>query len=118
MISCASKYRKIVRKNLRCLGNTRKEILKRFDNSLSAFLEDNPNATEEDLFVAFGPALEMSDVLMESVPQAEIENYHKQKKTKKIIRTLIVIVCIILIIWLFLWMQKPIVIVDEVSQIA
>lgn len=75
MKNCVTRYKKILKRNLYCSGNTRKRLLQKFEIALSAFLEDNPTPSMDELSAAFGPPKEMASVLMEEVPKQEVARY-------------------------------------------
>lgn len=79
MANCISKYKKALKKNLRCTHNTKKQLLKKFEITWSTFLEDNPTPSMDDLCTAFGSPKEMASVLMEEVTPEEIVRYRRRK---------------------------------------
>ena len=74
-----SKYKKALKKNLRCTRNTQKQLLKKFEITWSTFLEDNPTPSMDELCTAFGSPKEMASVLMEEVTPEEIVRYRRRK---------------------------------------
>lgn len=79
MANCISKYKKALKKNLRCTRNTQKQLLKKFEITWSTFLEDNPTPSMDELCTAFGSPKEMASVLMEEVTPEEIARYRRRK---------------------------------------
>lgn len=79
MANCISRYKKAVKKNLRCTRNTQKQLLKKFEITWSTFLEDNPTPSMDELCTAFGSPKEMASVLMEEVTPEEIVRYRRRK---------------------------------------
>lgn len=78
MANCISKYKKALKKNLRCTRNTQKQLLKKFEITWSTFLEDNPTPSMDELCTAFGSPKEMASVLMEEVTPEEIARYRRR----------------------------------------
>ena len=79
MANCISKYKKALKKNLRCTRNIQKQLLKKFEITWSTFLEDNPTPSMDELCTAFGSPKEMASVLMEEVTPEEIARYRRRK---------------------------------------
>lgn len=79
MAECISKYKKVLKKNLRCPRNTQKQLLQKFDVSLSRFLEENPSPSMDKLCTAFGSPKEMASILTEEVIPAEIARYRRKR---------------------------------------
>lgn len=77
------RYRRKLRKLLSCGPGRKKELLSRFENSLSPFLEDCPAPGYEQLEAAFGPPEEMASVLMEAVSEREKRCIQLWKKVQK-----------------------------------
>lgn len=78
MANCISKYKKALKKNLRCTRNTQKQLLKKFEITWSTFLEDNPTPSMDDLCAAFGSPKEMASVLMDEVTPEETARYRRR----------------------------------------
>lgn len=77
------RYRRKLRKLLSCGPGRKKELLSRFENSLSPFLEDCPAPGYAQLEAAFGPPEEMASVLMEAVSEREKRCMQLWKKVQK-----------------------------------
>lgn len=102
-------YEKALFKQFRCTGSTRKHLLQQFRGSLEVYLEDHPSPTEVDLREAFGPPEEMAGVLMESVSKAEVAQFEKQKKWKRIAAGILAALLFALTTYVFFWKEKPII---------
>lgn len=81
-ISC---YQRELKKHLHCGIQTRRILGNQFSDSLSGFLEENPEPTYEQLISAFGPPEEMANILMEAVPTSEQLRYRRNNKLVKIL---------------------------------
>lgn len=110
------RYEKALKKQLRCTGVTKKRLLLQFRSSLSAYLEDHPSPTGTDLRDAFGPPEDMSKVLMESVSNEEVSHFESQRRWKCIAAIALAAVLLVLIVYTFSWMQKPINSYDSVTE--
>lgn len=84
MIDQVRRYKKALKKDLCCCGIVKKQLLERFDLSLSAFLEDAPSPTMDQLCAAFGPPKEMAKILMATLPPNELVRYHRKTLLTKI----------------------------------
>lgn len=80
-----TRYRRALKKHLHCGVSTRRQLLDRFDNSLSDFLADCPTPTQEQLKSAFGPPEEAAGVLMETVSENEQIQCQKRKTLLRIL---------------------------------
>lgn len=79
-----ARYRRALKKQLRCGASARRQILTRFDDSLARFEEEFPSPTYAQLETAFGPPLEMAAVMMEDVSDRETQKYAIRKKLIRI----------------------------------
>ena len=55
MVNAAARYRRALKKQLRCTTAVRARILAGFDNTLDAYLEEHTKPTIGDFSAAFGP---------------------------------------------------------------
>ena len=79
MANCISRYKKALKKNLRCTRNTQNQLLKKFESTWSTFLVDNPTPSMDELCTAFGSPKEMASVLMEEVTPEETARHRRRK---------------------------------------
>lgn len=79
-----ARYRRALKKQLRCGASVRRQILTRFDDSLVHFEEEFPSPTYAQLETAFGPPPEMAAVLMEGISDRETQKYAIRKKLIRI----------------------------------
>lgn len=79
-----ARYRRALKKQLRCGASVRRQILTRFDDSLARFEEEFPSPTYAQLETAFGPPLEMAAVMMEGISDRETQKYAIRKKLIRI----------------------------------
>lgn len=110
------RYEQALKKQIRCTGVTKKRLLLQFRSSLSTYLEDHPSPTRTNLHEAFGPPEDMSKVLMESVSSEEVAYFESQRKWKCIAAIALAAVLLVLTVYAFSWMQKPINSYDSVTE--
>lgn len=77
------RYQRKLRKQLPCGLSRKKELLSKFETTLSPFLEDCPCPNYEQLTAAFGPPEEMASVLMEAVPEKEKRHFRLWQRIQK-----------------------------------
>lgn len=109
----AQKYKRKLRKKLKCTNAARERVLNSFDSTLEGYLGDNPNASLADLCNAFGAPEDMASVLMEQVSPEEVATYHRRKLCVCVIGVLLAVALIVMAFVVFFWKEKPIVAVDE-----
>ena len=118
MPNFVTRYKKILRRNLSCTGNTKKQLLQKFERSLSVFLEDTPTPDMDELCAAFGPPKEMASVLMAEVPQKEVARYRARKivlwSILGCIGACFLVYCILLGVELYKHNLQPITSTDEI----
>lgn len=104
----ATRYTKALKKQLHCTGGTKKRLMQQFRGSLDVYLEEHPSPTGADLCQAFSRPEDMAKVLMECVSEAEIKQFDKQKKWKRIIAAIIATLLLALMLYIAFWKEKPI----------
>ena len=109
-------YKKALKRNLHCTGKTKRELLRRFDVSLEALLEDCPAPSANDLHMAFGPPEEMARVLMERVPEKEIMRYRRKQTAIKIGGVFLIAVLIAYTIYLCFFKEYNLVVDGEIIE--
>ena len=95
------RYRRSLKKQLRCGPLARKKLLDRFGGSLAPFLEENPAPGYEQLVSAFGPPEEMAAVLMESVSAKEQARYQTGRKLIQILAVLVAVLFLAFVLYVF-----------------
>ena len=78
-------YLRQVKKHLTCSPKERNRFLHRTEQMLDAFLEENPDATEEDLYLALGSPEELAEQMMEEC------EFHSTPHSNKFIEVSIVL---------------------------
>lgn len=96
-----TRYRRALKKHLHCGVSTRRQLLDRFDNSLSDFLADCPTPTQEQLKSAFGPPEEAAGVLMEAVSENEQIQCQKRKTLLRILASAVAVLFIVFTIYVY-----------------
>lgn len=116
MIHSAARYRRALNRKLRCSSNTRGHLLEQFDFSLSAFLEEHPEATEADPTAAFGTPKEMANVMMEEVSAQEKCQYIKKKRLLLVILGALAMAVFLFAIYVFFIKEIPVETYDWVYE--
>ena len=96
-----TRYRRALKKHLHCGVSTRRQLLDRFDNSLSDFLADCPTPSQEQLKSAFGPPEEAAGVLMEAVSENEQIQCQKRKTLLRILASAVAVLFIVFTIYVY-----------------
>ena len=106
MINAAARYRRALKKNLRCSTGAQKRLLAGFDNTLDAYLEEHTEPTIDDLSTAFGPPEEIASILMaQASPQ---EQAHYRKKTIAIRALAYIFAGILVLFTIYIWFVKEV----------
>ncbi len=106
MVNAAARYRRALKKNLRCSTGAQKRLLAGFDNTLDAYLEEHTEPTIDDLSAAFGPPAEMASILMaQTTPQ---EQAHYRKKTIAIRALAYILAGILVLLTIYIWFVKEV----------
>lgn len=113
MNQSAQKYKNRLRKELRCANTARERLLDSFDSTLEGYLDENPNASLEDLCNAFGPPEEMANILMEQVSSKGVAVYRRRKLCVCVVGVLLAVALLVMALAVFFWKEKPIIAVDE-----
>lgn len=79
------RYKSRLKKKLHCMHKTRRELLGKFDDMLNGFLDENPNASFNDLCTAFGPPEEMARILMAEISGEETRKYRLHLQFKRLL---------------------------------
>lgn len=77
MDRAAKKYRGQVARGLRCGRETKAKLLRELDDSLHAFLADEPDADYESIARAFGAPDVMAAVMCEGLPEQEYRAWRR-----------------------------------------
>ena len=93
-------YVNTVKKMLRCVPG-RRQTVKALRYELAGFLEQNPEATMEDVYRLFGTPESMMGQVVSAMSQDEIE---KNMKRVKIVRTLAVVTAVTVVVLFVLTM--------------
>lgn len=109
-----AKYKKTLKKNLRCTGDVRNRLLAKFDSTLQLYLEENPSPDELALQAAFGTPEDMAKILMEEVTPSETKHYRIGRTVLKVISGILIAILIALTIFIFFIKQKPVVVNDVI----
>lgn len=108
MVFSAARYRRALKRALHCGGNARRELLAKFDLSLSTFLEDHPAPTDAELSAAFGTPEEMARVMMEGVGEEEKARYYRGKRVVQALAGVVVILYVLFSLYIFIEKEIPV----------
>lgn len=73
------KYRRHVKRRLRCVGRTRRTLLGRLDQDLARYAEEEPSASYSDAVLAIGTPSEAAAELNETLTQQDETRYRHRK---------------------------------------
>lgn len=108
-----AKYRRLLKKELRCPHQIKKRLLGKFDTALDSYLADSPTLDAKSLVAAFGPPQEMAQILMQEMCPKDLSRYRMSKWIARIAVLLIVFGWIAFTIHVYFQKELPIVIIDE-----
>ena len=97
-------YRRQVLQGLNNAGFSRFRLGRELEQKLEALLEEVPSPSEQDLMEAFGPAEEMTELLMRRVPQWQQRLWMRLKRSA--VAALVVAVAVILLLALAVFWIK------------
>lgn len=110
-------YVKAVERRLLCGGEQKKQLQAQLAGFLERFLEENPDATEEQLHAALGTPEEMANLLMEPVSSEERQTFLSKQKRMRTIGTVLLIVCALsILIFALFFKQRPIEVVEDTTH--
>ena len=87
-----------MKKHLTCSPKERNRFLHRTEQMLDAFLEENPDATEEDLYLALGSPEELAEQMMEECESHQV--MYSSKKQSHIV-SIVEILLVVVFVWIF-----------------
>lgn len=90
-----ARYRRALRNQLPCLPHRKRQLLVKFEAALLPFLEEHPDPSFAQLELAFGSPKEIASILMEAVPEKEMQRFALWKKAEKILLILCLIFAIL-----------------------
>ena len=73
------RYRRQVRRKLRCVGRTRRALLARLDQDLARYAAEEPSASYSDAVLAIGTPSEVAAELNETLTQKDETRYWRRK---------------------------------------
>ena len=118
MINAVAQYRRALKKELRCSSKAKKRLLTGFDQTLTAYLEENSNPSMEELSAAFGPPSEMAKVLMAQITDQEHTMYRNRTLCTKILTSIIFVILISFTIYIWFYKSVGLTSTSELNQIA
>lgn len=78
MIAQRAEYLREVKKELACPWRERRRLLRRAEQAVDAFLEENPEAGQDDWYAALGAPEDMAGELLTSYDTGEIKRIRPQ----------------------------------------
>ncbi len=106
MINAAGRYRRALKKQLRCNNAVKTRLLAGFDNTLHIFLEDHADPGMDDLTAAFGAPAEMASILMAQATPQEHARYQKKFLFTRILTG--ILVGILILCTIYIWFVKDV----------
>ena len=106
-----SRYQRELKRHMRCNVITKRKLTIHFNTSLSAFMEDQPDPTYEQLVAAFGPPQEMASILMEELSEREKIRYRFTQKVKIIF--LGILATLFILFSLYVFFEKEFAVVES-----
>ncbi|NCE64032.1 hypothetical protein D1159_05380 [Pseudoflavonifractor sp. 524-17] len=79
MIAQRAEYLREVKKELACPWRERRRLLRRAEQAVDAFLEENPEAGQDDWYAALGAPEDMAGELLTSYDTGEIKRIRQNK---------------------------------------
>lgn len=119
METSIKKYRRSLRRHLRCRRSTKALLMERFSDYQNRVLEEYPEPTTEQLVQAFGPPEAMARELLEEVPPQEQTKYRRNRLVWRICAGILATLLILFAFYSFFLksipveVNKTIVIIDE-----
>ena len=107
------KYRRHVKRRLRCVGQTKRALLEQLDRDLARYAEEEPSASYSDAVLAIGAPMEVAAKLNETLTEQDEARYRHRKWW---LRGAAAVVFILMAGYIgFLWkeLSTPIVFEDE-----
>ncbi len=113
------RYRRELRRELRCGFSSKRKLLAEFTCSLADFSQEQPNPTYQQLLGAFGPPKEMAAVLMETLSESELTKYSIAKKFIRILAGIAVALFIAFTVYVFYFQQVTVIeVVNSVNEVT
>lgn len=109
------RYRRAVKRQLRCTGKTRRTLLYRLQSMLDSFLDDHPAATAEDLKTAFGPPESMASLLCENLTETDRRSFRRRQLFIYVSAGIMSAVLLIFSVYVFFVKEVPLETVDGFS---
>lgn len=96
MTDIKKQYFRKIKKNLSCCAKKKKDYLEEMDSSVEYFLQQNPEATIQDLYVTFGDPHTIADSFLEHGDPEQLA--HKLSTKRRIVIGVIAVVSILAIV--------------------
>ena len=101
------RYRSKLKKKLHCMRKTQCKLLGEFDCMLNGFIDENPDASFDDLCSAFGPPEEMARILMEKLSTEDNRQHRRYIRIKRIVAAFCAVAFLLFVAYVFVEKQKP-----------
>lgn len=109
-------YLRQVKKHLTCSPKERNRFLHRTEQMLDAFLEENPDATEEDLYLALGSPEELAEQMMEECDKEQIKLF-SSKRVLKVSTASIILGIVLVSVFVLAYQRRSIHVYTEVHPL-
>ena len=108
MSTVALRYIRSIKKHLTCTPATKRKLTAHLEAALTNYLDEQPDATLEMLYTAFGAPEQMAATMMQDLPQSEREAYHRQNRLRRILIGSVITLLFLFTMHVFFIKQKPI----------
>ncbi|MCD8051439.1 MAG: hypothetical protein LUE89_07165 [Clostridiales bacterium] len=102
-----TRYRREVRRYLRCGRAAKRRLEEHLTGLLNAFSEENPAPDRAALEAAFGTSEELAATLMEELTPEERGRWKKQKLAVRVVCVVLVLLLAVFSIYTFFFKLKP-----------
>ena len=109
-----AKYKRTLKKHLRCTSDVKKRLIARFNSTMQLYLEENPSPDELALQVAFGSPEDFAKLLMNEVTPSEARHYRKNKIALRIIAAIMLTFFLVLTIYIYFIKQSEVIVYEEI----
>ncbi|MCD8189306.1 MAG: hypothetical protein LUD78_03650 [Clostridiales bacterium] len=107
MNEAMTRYRREVRRCLRCGRAAKQRLEEHLTGLLNAFLEENPVPDEAALEAAFGTPEELAATLMEELTPEERGQWKRQRLAARVVCMVLVLLLAVFSIYTFFFKSKP-----------
>lgn len=108
MSRATTRYIRSIKNHLTCTHATKRKLVAQFESALSNYLDEQPDATPEMLYAAFGTPEQMAASMMQDLPHSERNAYRRQSQLRRILIGILAASLLLFSVYAFFIKQKPI----------